>query len=103
MSYNATVLRKSIKPRPSPRPRCTMLPSPTVVDEVDANRSASDPLQPAPAPKTMSPWGRMTLHAAIDRSKRPRYKVSPVAAQTRRRDRTQQRSSEAMPPYRVWR
>jgi hypothetical protein len=43
-SYNATILRKSIKPRPSPRP-CYATPlSLAVIDVVDANRSASDPL-----------------------------------------------------------
>jgi hypothetical protein len=50
---NATVLRKSIKPYPLLRSFCTTLPSLTVIDELDANRSASEPLQPAATPKTM--------------------------------------------------
>jgi hypothetical protein len=41
-SYSATVMRKSIKPRPSPRPLCATLSSLTVVDVVDANRSTSN-------------------------------------------------------------
>jgi hypothetical protein len=44
---NTTVLHKSIKSRPSPRPCCATPPSLAVVDEVDANRSALEPLQPA--------------------------------------------------------
>jgi hypothetical protein len=36
---NATILCKSIKPRPSPRPYCAMLPGLTIVDKVDANRT----------------------------------------------------------------
>jgi hypothetical protein len=60
----------------------------TVVDEIDENRSVSEPLQLATAPKTISPWGRTTPHAAIVRSGRPRSRVSLGTARTKRREST---------------
>jgi hypothetical protein len=65
---NTTVLHKSIKSRPSPRPCCATPPSLAVVDEVDANRFALEPLQPASSPKMMLPRGRTIPHAAISAS-----------------------------------
>jgi hypothetical protein len=42
-SNNATILHKSIKPRPSPRPCYATRSSLAVVYEVDASRSALEP------------------------------------------------------------
>jgi hypothetical protein len=79
LSVNVTILRKSIKPHPSLRPRYTTTPSLSNIDVVDANRSASKPLQQAPAPKTMPLWGRTMPHGTIIQSNKPISRVSPRA------------------------
>jgi hypothetical protein len=50
---DATTLRETIKPHPTPRPCCTTPSKLVVLDEVDANRYASETLQLAAAPKMM--------------------------------------------------
>jgi hypothetical protein len=48
-SYSANVLRKSIKPRQLSRPRCARRLILAIINEVDANCFAAEPLQPAPS------------------------------------------------------
>jgi hypothetical protein len=60
----------------TPRPRYTTTPRLVIINEVDENRSASEPLEPASVPKMMLPWERTTPRAVMVRSGRLRLEVS---------------------------
>jgi hypothetical protein len=80
---NATMTLDSAPPlgksmsRLTPRILCATPSRLSVVDEVDANRSISEPLQPKSAPKRMPSRGR---NGAIIPYRRPRSSVSPEAS-----------------------
>jgi hypothetical protein len=81
---STSVLRESIHIRPTPRPRCAMLPRPSVIDVVEEHRTALETLQPVSTPKTTPTSGRATLNATVIQSGRPRFRISPGVARTSR-------------------